>query len=277
MCVLALAVVPLVGCSETAGDGGAGGDGGGGMGGDGGVGGGSAITPGLWLGGDPASNTDGEEFDTGWAICLSVNETGSGLKPDSDCDIDGQEPDAVYFAEVSWKEDAGDEGKDCGANFGASTETLTEVPIVDNSFEIKLGDCTITGTFDGDTASGTASCLGLMFGCSLDGGWTADAPSGTGGVGGGVVTDCTGEETFTPCTYDGGDAWCWLEQCAAFDCSGLEDGTYCEFAVLGDGTKGVCEAGECTKPEDCTGLADGVNCAGEDFGFCEGGECVAPP
>jgi hypothetical protein len=102
---------------------------------------------------------------------------------------------------------------------------------------------------------------------------------GSGGVGGGVVTDCTGEEVFTACTIDGEEGHCWLEQCATFDCSCLEDGTYCEFAVLGDGTKGVCEAGECTKPQDCTGLVDGWDCntGGEDGGICEGGECVAPP
>ena len=61
---------------------------------------------------------------------------------------------------------------------------MTEVPIVDNSFEIALGECTISGTFDGDTASGTAACIGLKVGCILDGGWTANAPTGTGGAGG---------------------------------------------------------------------------------------------
>jgi hypothetical protein len=91
------------------------------------------------------------------------------------------------------------------------------------------------------------------------------------------VEDCTGEEIFTPCTIDGADAYCRLEQCATFDCSGLEDRTYCVFAVLGDGTLGVCEAGQCTKPEDCTGLVDGWDCIKGEQGSCVDGECVPPP
>ena len=81
ICVLALGVM---GCGETTGTGGSGGTAG--SGGSGG----SAITPGLWLGGDPASNTDGNPFDTGWAICFHVNEDGTALTPSPDCDIDGQ-------------------------------------------------------------------------------------------------------------------------------------------------------------------------------------------
>jgi len=91
------------------------------------------------------------------------------------------------------------------------------------------------------------------------------------------VTDCAGEEIFTPCTIDNEEGQCLLEQCAAFDCSSLEDGTYCEFAVLGDGTTGVCEAGRCTKPEDCTGLVDGWDCIKGEAGSCVDGECVTPP
>jgi hypothetical protein len=124
----------------------------------------------------------------------------------------------------------------------------------------------------GTGGSGGSAGSGGVGGDGGSGGVCGDG--GSGGVGGGVVTDCTGEEVFTACTIDGEEGHCWLEQCATFDCSCLEDGTYCEFAVLGDGSKGVCEAGECTKPQDCTGLVDGWDCNG---GICEGGECVAPP
>ena len=122
---------------------------------------------------------------------------------------------------------------------------------------------------------GCGQSLGPVGGSGGDGG--VGGVGGNGGIGGGVVTDCTGEETFTRCTIDGVPAWCWLEQCAAFDCSGLEDGTYCEFTDPGVGTKGVCEAGRCTKPEDCTGLVDGWDCIKGDFGCCADGECVPCP
>ena len=303
LCVCALGMMPLVGCSETAGDGGSGGsagsggaagtggtagDGGTGGGGDGGAGGHQAGT--LWLGGSPASNTDGTPFDTGWAICFFVNEDGSALTPSTDCDIDGDD-DEAYMLEVSWKDDVGrdilGEVGVCNGNPERDSESIgigassgLEVPIEDNSFAIGLGLIgvpilagEIFGTFKGDTASGTANWdfspgMGGAW-CALDGGWTATP----------VETDCTGidNNSNTECRSDGMVGVCWFDLCVTDECSGLEDGIYCVNTVLGDGWTGVCEAGECTKPEDCTGLADGVNCAGEDFGFCEGGECVAPP
>jgi hypothetical protein len=123
-----------------------------------------------------------------------------------------------------------------------------------------------------------AECEGLEEGTECFWGNIVVGGGGRGFCEGGTCTpaveDCADEEVFTACTIDDEEGHCWLEQCATFDCSGLEDGTYCEFAVLGDGSKGVCEAGECTKPQDCTGLVDGWDCNG---GICEGGECVAPP
>ena len=65
-----------------------------------------SIKSGLWLGGNPASNTDGTPFDTGWAICFYVNETGTALTPSTDCDIDGND-DEAYVLELSWKNDVG--------------------------------------------------------------------------------------------------------------------------------------------------------------------------
>jgi hypothetical protein len=163
MCGLALGVT---GCSETSGTGGT--AGGGGAGGDGG-----AITPGLWLGGSPASNTDGNPFDTGWAICFHVNEDGTALTPSPDCDIDGPvEGENPWVIEVNWKDDVGidpaDEG--CSAT-GAFDKT---VPIEDNAFDFSThGAVRVVGSFEGDTATGTAIYADLGPPCELVGGWTA--------------------------------------------------------------------------------------------------------
>ena len=164
MCVLALGVM---GCGETTGTGGSGGTAG--SGGSGG----SAITPGLWLGGDPASNTDGNPFDTGWAICFHVNEDGTALTPSPDCDIDGQvDGENPWVIDVSWKDDVGIDRVDeaCGAT-GAFDET---VPIEDNAFDFSThGAVRVVGSFEGDTATGTARYSDLGATCELVGGWTA--------------------------------------------------------------------------------------------------------
>ncbi len=164
----------------------------------------SGIRSGLWLGGDPASNTDGTPFDTGWAICSYVNVDGTFLIPSTDCDID-EDDDEAYMLEVSWKNDVGagtvqGEVGVCNGNpeqdsesigIGDSSglvrtvEGLAYVPIENDSFVIDLGllpgipitGAEIQGTFNGDTASGTATWTwspGMGFSqCELDGGWTA--------------------------------------------------------------------------------------------------------
>jgi hypothetical protein len=270
LCVCALGVVPLVGCSETSGTGGSGGSAG-----NGGAGGSAPIKSGLWLGGSPASNTDGTPFDTGWAICFNVNEDGTALVASADCDID-QDDDEAYSLEISWNDDVGKDHNEepCNTDEWQREELgITEdVSIEDNSFEIFTGDGgSITGTFDGDTATGTARLVispGMGHAsCELDDGWTA-APA---------ETDCTVVDDFTECRSDGMVGFCRQDLCVTMECSGLEDGTICENAVLGDGWLGVCEAGQCTKPEDCTGLPDGLICTGGDGGFCDGGECVPLP
>jgi len=180
--VLALGL-GVTGCGETSGTGGT--AGGGGAGGDGG-----AITPGLWLGGSPASNTDGNPFDTGWAICFHVNEDRTALTPSPDCVIDGLDDEVTLF-EVSWKSDVGREdlfGEECGAtgvgaeDDGNATDT---VPIEDNAFDfltdgapVGVVGVRVVGSFEGDTATGTARYadfpgMGPGNTCELVGGWTA--------------------------------------------------------------------------------------------------------
>jgi hypothetical protein len=139
------------------------------------------IKSGLWLGGNPSSNTDGTEFDTGWAICFYVNDAGTALVTSADCDID-QDDDEAYSLEISWKNDVGkdDIEEPCNTDeWPRERLGITEdVSIEDNSFEIPTQDGgKIAGTFDGDTATGTARVVfspGMGHAeCELDGGWTA--------------------------------------------------------------------------------------------------------
>ena len=174
LCVCALGVMPLVGCSETTGDG-------------------VPIKSGLWLGGNPASNADGTPFDTGWAICFNVNEDGTALGLSADCDID-EDDDEAYFLEISWKEDVGkngggepcSDGVGVGMSFVNSGVESPTLAIENNSFAIAAageGLWLVEGTFDGDVATGTAIwVLPLGMGnppsCELEGEWTASAPGG---------------------------------------------------------------------------------------------------
>ena len=139
------------------------------------------IKSGLWLGGSPASNTDGNPFDTGWAICFNVNEDGTALVASADCDID-QDDDEAYSLEISWKNDVGKDHNEEPCNtdeWQRDKLGITEdVSIEDSSFEIFTQDGgNIAGTFDGDTATGTARVVfspGMGHDeCNLDGGWTA--------------------------------------------------------------------------------------------------------
>ena len=153
----------------------------------------SGIKPGLWLGGEPASNTDGMPFDTGWAICFYVNVDGTFLVASTDSDID-EDDDEAYMLEVSWKDDVGKgfngEVGVCNGNLDQDSESMgisdsltLGVPIENNSFNIPLGligiigGGEITAAFASDTASGTANWswspgMGFAY-CELDGGWTA--------------------------------------------------------------------------------------------------------
>ncbi len=135
-----------------------------------------------------------------------MNEDGTALTPSTDCDIDGND-DEAYVLELSWKNDVGagtvqGEVGVCNANPEEGSESIgigdsypfedafgvgaVGVPIEDSSFAIPLGTLLpevaitggeIIGTFDGDTASGTATWTwspGMGYSqCELDGGWAA--------------------------------------------------------------------------------------------------------
>lgn len=137
-----------------------------------------AITPGLWIGGAPASNAvTGVELDEGWAICFNVSDDGSALVASADCDIDQvEDPPEAYQLEIQVKNDAGVDQDGGSCNTGTGIPAGVEIPIVDGAFEIEYfdgnGDWVIAGRFDGDTATGSARRTFDPFWCELAE-WTA--------------------------------------------------------------------------------------------------------
>jgi hypothetical protein len=97
--------------------------------------GGTPLSPGLWTGSGEGGS------DGALTICFFVSEDGDaivqGLEPDSPCDGHSL---ALNFP-------------DCG--LGASLINNERIPIVDGAFQLLLSD--ISGTFDGNTASGEAT------------------------------------------------------------------------------------------------------------------------
>ena len=131
-----------------------------------------------------------------------MNVDGTFLIPSTDCDIDEDDDEEAYMLELSWKDDVGRnivaEVGVCNGNVEEGSESIgigassgLQVPITNNSFEIPLGFIgvpilagAITGTFNGDAATGIAKFPDFSPGmggawCALDGGWTATpAPVG---------------------------------------------------------------------------------------------------
>ena len=152
MCVLALMVVPAMGCSSSdngetggsAGSGGSAGAGGSAGTGDGGTGGAASPQSGVWMG--EGTGGAGGSF----TACLVVNEAGTAISANG---IDCQS----FAIQVGVAE--------CG-----SLWTKVDLQIEDGSFEVIDGTNTITGRFDSATmASGTFTESAM--GCS--GAWTA--------------------------------------------------------------------------------------------------------
>ena len=140
------------------------------------------VKPGLWIGADPESNSaKGADFDNGWAICFNVNADGTALTATSDCDVDQEEsPPQPYLLEVQWANDAGkdQDGGNCNGGTGLTDEI--SVPIENGGFKIDYTDggggvWEIVGTFDGDTATGSAKRTFDPWHCELPE-WTAQAP-----------------------------------------------------------------------------------------------------
>jgi hypothetical protein len=143
VCVLALSVM---GCSEAAGTGGSGGSAGSagtggaaGSSGTAGSGGSEPVPAGLWTG----SGQGGA--DGAYTICFQVHPDGNALErpayPTPEC---GASSIDVDFP-------------DCGGTFA----TTHPVPIVDGAFLVQFDNdgaiSEVSGTIDGDTASGEAT------------------------------------------------------------------------------------------------------------------------
>jgi hypothetical protein len=159
--VLALLVLPFAGCSDSTNEGAAGSGGDAGAGGTAGTGGmagtgGSEPAPvGLWTG----SGQGGA--DGSFTVCFNVREDGLALVPSLDVN-------------------PGCEGRSFAIEFddcNGGLLTGEEVPIVDGVFHLfrdgadaMEGYWDITGTIDGDTASGDAT-VGWIARCS--GSWDA--------------------------------------------------------------------------------------------------------
>jgi len=159
VCVFALLVFPIVGCSDSGSDGaggaggaaGIGGTGGaagaGGTGGAAGTGGTEPVTAGLWMGsGDQGSGAP-------WTICFGVSEDGSALTAADACQS--------FAIQVVFE------------GCPNSVSSRPDIPIVDGSFRVldDQGGWDITGTFDGDTATGEGSFVTDEGTCTND--WTA--------------------------------------------------------------------------------------------------------
>jgi hypothetical protein len=166
--VFSLLILPFAGCSGSTNEGGAGsgGDAGAGgaagTGGMAGTGGSEPAPPGLWIG----SGQGGA--DGAFTICFHVREDGQALvrplNPSAEC--------GSSSIEVDFDPDI------CMGFFG----TNEEVPIVNGSFRLfeegtgpLAGYWDISGTFDGNTASGDAE-VGAIPDGTCSGSWTA-APS----------------------------------------------------------------------------------------------------
>ena len=158
ICVLALGVMPLAGCSDDEGVGGSGGSAGtGGVGGSGGGmagSGGSEPSPvGLWTG-------SGQDAPDGpLTICFNVREDGGALVGPRDVNQECQ----------GWS--IWVEFENC---VGGGLLTNEEIPIVGGAFQLLNEGLSvdISGTFDGNTVSGEAT-TGAEGGGTCTGSWQA--------------------------------------------------------------------------------------------------------
>lgn len=159
--VFALLILPLAGCGESTpeGAGGTAGMGGAaGTGGEAGTGGTEVVAPGLWTGsgqGDP---------DGPFTICFSVREDGSAL-------VEPLDTNQECRGNSLWIE-----FQDCEGGFS----TNEEIPIVDGTFHLfeqgtgpLAGYWDITGTLDGNTASGVADIGSVTPDETCSGSWEA--------------------------------------------------------------------------------------------------------
>ena len=123
VCVLALGALCDVGCGETTGADGNGGTGGDGNCGDQGQGGGTAwIYPGLY-------RAEWDDDSANYQACVYVNEDCTELKASTECNIGGDDSQA-HFLEIQWTDGRNENGEECAAGVGVTTDLVTTIPIV---------------------------------------------------------------------------------------------------------------------------------------------------
>ena len=157
----------VLGCGGTSsdGNGGEGGNGNGGSAGDGGSGGtgtggsgGSvAITPGIWT-----------AWGAGTAVCLYVNQDGTELVADDECDM-RTPPSAFQF--TTNRQDG-----ICGFSYPEVGQLPQPVPIVNNRFQIQqiqAGDVTIKFSGEFTSSNSVGGVASSTMNCPLDQAWGA--------------------------------------------------------------------------------------------------------
>ena len=113
MLVLALGVL---GCGETAGDPYPGNCG------NQGAGGGAALLhPGLY-------RAVWDDDSANYQACVYVNEDCTELKASTECNIGGDDSQA-HFLEIQWTDGRNENGEECAAGVGVTTDLVTTIPI----------------------------------------------------------------------------------------------------------------------------------------------------
>ncbi len=233
-----------------------------------------------------------------YSTCFYVSQDEIRLMASATCNLQPSSVNAFSF-EIRGEENAGvdQDGNECGFGFGYEEP----VPIVDDSFAVEgyrpsgsSDEFSFTGTFDGDSASGTTTKVNGLSRCDID--WAAtrmeDGTGGTGGTGGGaglggLGDSCASTDDCDPnasslgvfcCTEDAATCANNLGQCVE-DCSqfssGGEVGMF-EGALCQDNNE--CGAGLfCCLVPDAAGNCDfdqdqSCTCRNQDGSECD--ECV---
>ncbi len=227
-----------------------------------------------------------------YSTCFYVSQDEDRLIASAACNLQPSSVNAFSF-EIRGEENAGvdQDGNDCGFGFGYEEP----VPIVDDSFAVEgytpsgsSDEFSFTGTFDGDSASGTSTKVNGLSRCDID--WTAtrmeDGTGGTGGLGG-LGDSCASTGDCDPnasslgvfcCTEDAATCANNLGQCVE-DCSqfssggevGMSEGALCQ-------DNNECGAGLfCCLVPDAAGNCDfnqnqSCTCRSQNGGECD--ECV---
>ena len=226
VCVLALSVMPMVGCSETTGTGGIGGEGGmGGSAGSGGTGG---------TGGIPECEVEHD--------CDDGNECTEGAWVNDSCENSAVEDGAACDDENECTTSACANGL-CESTPVQDGTSCTQHPYSDSEGACIEGRCTVACDTDEDCTNNNECAVG-----SCNGGTCDSTPVKNGTLcslffdeGNCFAGQCTRPcETAEDCMFP--------NDCIEFACLQTDGGSRCDSTVLPDGTAcagGTCQVGTC--------------------------------